>query len=72
MLGGVCATVVEVTLGVGVWCVCAPGRRVAEKVRGIGEGGNMGKWGVCLSVCSGKVSCREEMGGEPEKKETRR
>ena len=44
-------------------------RGMREKVRGIGEGGNTGKWGVCVSVCSGKESCREEIGGELEKKQ---
>ena len=34
-------------------------RGIKEKVRGIEEGGNTGKWGVCVSVCSGNVSCRE-------------
>ncbi|KAM2328746.1 hypothetical protein ACFXTH_015177 [Malus domestica] len=46
-------------------------RGMREKVRGIGGGGNTGKWGVCVYVSSGKERCRKEMGGRTGE-ETRR
>ncbi|TQD73500.1 hypothetical protein C1H46_040971 [Malus baccata] len=73
VLAGVCATVVLDGCGCGGLCTRGEETRTGkkEKVRGIGEGGNTGKWGVCVSVCSGNKTCREEMGGELEMNEER-